>query len=171
MAETRRASLDEFKRQHLIKVEEKKRREDESVRLAKVATQSAFLLIKAKQQEFDQRMEALLVDVMTPSRDLPLDVLEKRKNAVVEAITQYKAETGGIHKLHTVRNDESNYARHALRDLVAQGYHRPNLEKINDLALYFMTIWGPPQGYESARPLRDASRLKKLLKEHYDKVT
>ena len=171
MAESRRAFLDGFNSQHLIKVEEKKRREDESVRLAKVATQSAFLLIKARQQEFDQRMEALLVDVMTPSRDLPLDVLEKRKNAVVEAITKYKAETGGIHKLHTVRNDESNDARYLLRDLVAVGYHRPNLELINDLALYYMTIWGPPRGYEGIRPLRDASRLKKLLNEHYDKVT
>ena len=49
------------------------------------------------------------------------------------------------------------------------GADRQALVKLEAVACYLMTITDQPKEYPALRPLRDASRLKRLLKDHYEK--
>jgi hypothetical protein len=127
------------------------------------------MALKKKEREFEDSLAKVVDDVLTPASAYTVAALEKGKDAVARATAQYKAETGGIHKLHTIRNDESNEARHKFKDLLAQSQLHPKLVAITELALYYMARSGAkPAGHGDLRPLRDASRLKKLLVQHWD---
>jgi len=162
--EERQGTLDGLNRIH----REKQQKRIEADR-ADRAAESALMALKKKEREFEDSLAKVVDDVLTPASAYTVAALEKGKNAVARATAQYKAETGGIHKLHTIRNDESNEARHKFKDLLAQSQHHPKLVAITELALYYMARSGAkPAGHGDLRPLRDASRLKKLLVQHWD---
>lgn len=164
-SEAREATLNGFAVKHLALQQEREKSHRRSV------MESAVLLMLQARKKAEDEAAALLTDLARSASEVELERLLARKEAIAKAMQIYENETSGIHRLHTVRNSESTEARAVLKDLLQKaGSNRQALAKLEAVACYLMTITDQPRENQALRPLRDASRLKRLLKEHYDKA-
>lgn len=164
-SESREATLNGFAAKHLALQKEREMAHRRSV------MESAVLLMLQARKKAEDEAAALLADLARSSAEVEHERLQARKQAIAKAMQIYENETSGIHRLHTVRNSESTEARSVLKDLMQKsGADRQALVKLEAVACYLMTITDQPKEYPALRPLRDASRLKRLLKDHYEKA-
>ena len=134
------------------------------------ALESAVVMMLARRKKDEDDRAAELAELVRRSEEVESQKLLARREAIAKAMALYKAETGGIHKLHTVRNSESTEARALMKGLIEKGTDKQTLITIDAVASYLMTLTEKPRAYPALMPLRDASRLKRLMKEHYDKA-
>lgn len=162
---TRKATLNEFAVKHTALQKEKEREHRRSV------MESAVLLMLDRRRKAEEEAAALLADLAQSAADVEHNCLLARKEAIAKAIQAYENETSGLHRLHTVRNPESTEARAVLKDLIQKASgNQQALVKLETVASYLLTLTDQPKEYPALRPLRDVSRLKRLLQEHYEKA-
>jgi regulator of RNase E activity RraB len=150
--------------------EDNLKRHAEFVAGRQLALESAVVMMLARRKKDEDDRAAELAELVRRSEEVELAKLLARREAIAKAMAIYKAETGGIHKLHTVRNSESTEARAVMKGLIEKGTDKQTLITLEAVASYLLTITGKPREYPALMPLRDASRLKRLIKEHYDKA-
>jgi hypothetical protein len=129
---------------------------------------SAVGLILKKRLEAENAAHNLLKEGLEKPEEVDPQRLEKRKKGVIEALDVYDRETSGIHRLHTWRNDESVTAQTELRKL-CKLTGTPGLIQLEAVVTYLISKTNCPANCQ-LRPLKGASRLKKLLKEYYEKA-
>ena len=128
-----------------------------------------FIELLQARKNGEEEAAATLEDLLLPSSDVDYATLQVRQRAVVKAMDLYMAQTSGIHRLHTVRNSESTEARAVLTNLIKQGTGHQTLIKLDAVVSYLISITPRPTEFSSLRALRDASRLKRLLREEYER--
>jgi hypothetical protein len=161
----REATLNGFAVKHLALQKEREKAH------RRLVMESVVVLMLQARKKAEDEAAALLADLTRSANEVEHDRLLARKAAIAKAMQIYENETGGIHRLHTVRNSESTEARAVLKDLIQKaGGNRQALEKLEEVACYLMTVSHQPEEYPALRPLRDASRLKLLLNEHFYKA-
>jgi hypothetical protein len=158
--EERKAKLTAFTMKHLELQTEKKR-------IAHESEMSALAAMLAERKRREDEAAAQLAEITRRAEEVETQKLIARKQAIANAIETYEAETSGFQGLFTVRNAESTEARDLLKNLILMGNQRPALIKLESVAMYLMTYGDHPREYPALRPLRDASRLKRLLQENY----
>ena len=137
-------------------------------RLNLLELNSAVGLILKKRIEAENAAHNLLKEGLEKPEEVDPQKLEKRKKGVIEALNAYDRETSGIHRLHTWRNDESVTAQTELRRLCNVHGPRGSIE-LEAVVTYLISKTNCP-AHCQLRPLKGASRLKKLLKEYYEKA-
>jgi hypothetical protein len=157
--EERKAKLNAFTKKHLELQTEKK--------IAHESEMSALAAMLAERKKREDEAAAQLAEITRRAEEVETQKLIARKQAIANAIETYEAETSGLQGLFTVRNAESTEARDLLKNLILMGNQRPALIKLESVAMYLMTYGNHPREYPALRPLRDASRLKRLLQENY----
>ncbi len=160
--EAREATLNAFAIKHLAA-----QRAAEDAYRRSILDAAAVQMLLARQAAEDEAA-AQLATLMQASAKVERDRLMARREGIARALATYKKETSGIHRLHTVRNPESTVAREVLKALLGKGTGSDTLAALDAVVSYLLTITPRPAGYPMLRPLRDASRLKRLLQAEYD---
>jgi hypothetical protein len=160
--EAREATLNAFVIKHV-----QAQRVAEEAYQRSIMDAAAVRMLQARQQAEDAAA-AQLAELMQASATVERQRLIARRDGIARAIATYEKETSGIHRLHTVRNPESTEARSVLKGLIDKGTNLDALAALDAVASYLLTITARPREYPALRPLRDASRLKRLLQAEYD---
>jgi len=161
-SDNRKALLESFTNKHIAIVDFRAK--------AKVATQSAMVFILKRRDEEEARRAAILRELCEAAEKAETHKLIARRQAVEGAIAKYIQETSGFAVLYTARTPEATAAREKLGELLEKGTAKPTLVALDRLTTYLLTITDAPDEYKHMKPLKKESRLKRLLKEGYDKA-
>ena len=161
-SDNRKALLESFTNKHIAIVDFRAK--------AKVATQSAMVFILKRRDEEEARRAAILRELCEAAEKAETHKLIARRQAVEGAIAKYIQETSGFAVLYTARTPEATAAREKLGELLGKGTAKPTLVALDRLTTYLLTITDAPDEYKHLKPLKKESRLKRLLKEGYDKA-
>jgi hypothetical protein len=171
--EYRKATLEAFGMKHVANQQRHEKEYQEQLRIEKEKHKSlmrpVFLELLEARKNGEEAAAATLEDLLLPSSEVDYATLQARQKAVVKAMDLYTAQTSGIHRLHTVRNSESTEARAVLTNLIKQGIGQQTLIKLDAVVSYLISSTPRPTEFSSLRALRDASRLKRLLREEYER--
>ena len=161
-SDNRKALLESFTNKHIAIVDFRAK--------AKVATQSAMVFILKRRDEEEARRAAILRELCEAAEKAETHKLIARRQAIEGAIAKYIQETSGFAVLYTARTPEATAAREQLGELLGKGTAKPTLVALDRLTTYLLTIKDAPDEYKHLKPLKKESRLKRLLKEGYDKA-
>ena len=137
---------------------------------AKAATQSAMVFILKRRDEEEARRAAILRELCEAAEKAETHKLIARRQAIEGAIAKYIEETSGFARLYTRQTPEATAAREKLGELLRKGTAKSTLVALDRLTKYLLTITDAPDEYKNLKPLKKESRLKRLLKEGYDKA-
>ena len=123
---------------------------------------SRLLLARMKLENDAQQ---LLTYTLKPVEDSELIDICK---AINSAVDQYNRETSGVHRIHTWRNDESIEAMNFLSNLATKK-DLLSLRKLEAAVFFLVSQKEKPAGLD-LKPLKEHSRLKKLLSERIKSI-